>query len=341
MNNRVLRLVLLSSVIFISTGGLKLAAEETRKVEETEETADKQSESRTVRPKMDLAFCIDTTGSMEGEISLVKDKVKDLVAKLCSGKPAPIVRVGLVAYRDTTDDYVTKVYDFTGDIDKFVKDISALSAQGGGDEPEAVDVAIRTAVDKLKWDSSKKTAKLLFLIGDAGPHSNVTGWESDCRKAIASGIQINTIGCDGLEQFSGGVGTDFFQKVAKLTDGSFETLAYRQVVTDASGGKTTFLRSGGRSYELTSAARDEWKKGASVLAETGKARPVTISPARRAAGLEGGSGGGFFRTRGSLGATAAASFAPTIVDRRESNLDSIMYGAALKKSRETLDVEYK
>ncbi len=330
MNNRVLKVVLLSSVIFAGTSGLKLAALESKKPVEKSEAAEESSKKQT-RPKMDLAFCIDTTGSMQGEIDLVKDKVRDLVAKLCAGKPAPIVRVGLVAFRDTTDDYVTKVYDFTDDIDKFVKDISALQAQGGGDAPEAVDTAIRTAVEKLKWDESKKTAKLLFLIGDAGPHSSIplSTWEGTCHRAIANGIQINTIGCEGLEQFSEKDGAGFFKQVAKLTDGRFETLAYRQVVTNSDGSEKTLLRSGGRSYEVSSGAKDEWKKGASALAGAGKAKAIVPSGAR------------FYRTRGSIEGTSAAGFAPPVVDRRESNLDSIMFGAALKKSKETLNVEYK
>ncbi len=72
--------------------------------------ADEAVKQSADRPVLDLAFLIDTTGSMGGEIEMVKKKTKDLVAKLASGKPAPVVRVGLVAYRDRGDEYVTKVF---------------------------------------------------------------------------------------------------------------------------------------------------------------------------------------------------------------------------------------
>ena len=96
------------------------------------------AEPSKAKPKIDLAFCIDTTGSMQGEIDVVKTKTKEIVAKLSGTKPIPEIRVGLVAYRDRGDTYVTKVFQFSGNVDQVVKDISSLQADGGGDEPEAV-----------------------------------------------------------------------------------------------------------------------------------------------------------------------------------------------------------
>ncbi|MBX9720181.1 MAG: VWA domain-containing protein, partial [Candidatus Obscuribacterales bacterium] len=88
------------------------------------------------KPRIDLAFCIDTTGSMQNEINAVKTKTKEIVAKLSGSKPAPDIRVGLVAYRDHGDAYLTKVFQFSDNIDQVVKDISSLEANGGGDAPE-------------------------------------------------------------------------------------------------------------------------------------------------------------------------------------------------------------
>ncbi len=287
------------------------------------------------RPRMDLAFCIDTTGSMQGELDVVKTKMKELVAKLSSTKPVPDIRVGLVAFRDRGDDYVTKVFQFTEDIDKIVKDISDLQAGGGGDAPEAVNQALHTAVTDLKWDESKKATKVLFLIGDAGPnqYSGDFNWKTECSNAIGRGIQINTIGCNGLEHFPTGQGTDVFQEIAKRTDGRFETLAYRQEVVSAEGRKETLISSGGAVYRVKSADKDGWKAGAASLMAKGAAEKtsavtstairgrltrearvaspmmmsvMSASPAPASAGYGGGSG-----------------FA-----RSDSNLDSILLSGA-------------
>lgn len=311
-------------------------------------------EKKKTRPKMDLAFCIDTTGSMQGEIDMVKAKVKDLVAKLCSGNPAPIVRVGLVAFRDRGDEYVTKVYPFSDDIDKFVKDISELQAAGGGDGPESVNEALHVSVDNLAWDGSNKTAKLLFLIGDAEPHFYVNDykWEDECRKAIAKGIQINTLGCDGLEA-SGGKGVDVFKQIAKLTDGQFENLAYRQIVKDDSGRETTIISSGGASYAVAEGAAGEWKRGAKELSTMGKARALSAAPlASRSVGMTRAKMSSFSAAAGVPGSEMAGGMAgdmaaadmaytaPAAANRKDSNLDSLMYDAAMKKAKEKLDVDF-
>lgn len=352
--------MLIATTLVLSCGaGMKLAAKdmESKGGTELKTALPDAKEQKKERPQMDLAFCIDTTGSMQGEIDMVKEKVKSLTAKLCTGKPAPIVRIGLVAFRDRGDTYVTRVYPFTDDVDSFVKDISSLQADGGGDEPEAVNEALHAAVHDLTWSKEKKTAKLLFLIGDAGPsfYVNDFKWNEESSKAIAQGIQINTIGCDGLESSAtnGTSGVDVFKQIAKLTDGQFEMLAYKTQVTNADGSSSTVIRSGGESYEVADAASREWKKGARALEKAGMAsrlsastiaRPMAMPAAAKAryggfaAGAPGGGGAGAMAADmmvTSRGATLRS------IDRGTNNLDEIMFGAALKKAKDKLNVEYK
>lgn len=331
------------------------------------ESSDAQPPAR--RPHLDIAFCIDTTGSMQNEIDNVKTKVKQLVAKLAGGKPAPIVRVGLVAYRDRGDDYVTKTFPFSDNIDNVVKDISALEADGGGDTPEALNQGLHAALHDLKWDEDKKTAKLLFLIGDAGPHEYAGdfNWQTESKQAISRGIQINTIACEGLQNTPAPQGIDIFQKIAKLTDGAFESLAYRQEVV-TSGGKTeTRVSSLGATYSV-SAPGESWRSGVADLAAKGlakketraagvmataKARPMRAFPGAAAGmagapmapttlssfvGAAGGRGEAIYGDEGSMSAFADSSGS---VSRRDSNLDDILLKAAKKKAAEALNVEYE
>lgn len=236
--------------------------------------AEKQEGDSKQRPKIDLAFCIDTTGSMQGEIDAVKSKTKEIVAKLSSSKPAPDIRVGLVAFRDRGDEYVTKVFQFSDNIDQVVKDISSLNADGGGDEPEAVNEALHSSVSDLSWSKDKKAVKLLFLIGDAGPSSypNDYNWEAESKNAISQGIQINTIACGGMA--SGSSAHDVFQTIAKLADGKSEFLTYRQEIVDANGEKTTMVASGGKMYKVDRKAASHWREGADSLMASGAAAPM-------------------------------------------------------------------
>jgi Mg-chelatase subunit ChlD len=315
---------------------------------ESEQTSVEKKVS--ARPHMDLAFCIDTTGSMQGEIDMVKAKTKSLVAQLSVGKPSPIVRVGVVAYRDIGDEYVTKVFPFSDDIDKVVKDISDLKAAGGGDGPEAVDKGLHAAIKELKWGADKHAAKILFLIGDAGPHGVASDldWRADCRAAIASGIQINTIGCAGLEGYSAPSGVDVFKQIAHLADGKFESLAYRQETVDSLGRKSTIVNAGGATYALSRAgtAGDGWKKEVAagnikpIASSRGTEMPASPASAPRFARAKmstmmAGAGGSLGESGSSFAGLAPAA-PPMPGNRGDNNLDDIMLRDARERANSVL-----
>ncbi len=69
------------------------------------------------RPRMEVCFVLDTTGSMTGLIEGAKQKIWSIANEMISTKPTPEIRLGLVAYRDRGDEYVTKTFDLTNDID--------------------------------------------------------------------------------------------------------------------------------------------------------------------------------------------------------------------------------
>jgi hypothetical protein len=284
------------------------------------------AETKAARPHMDLAFCIDTTSSMQSEIDMVKTKTKELVAKLGSGHPAPIIRVGLVAFRDRGDEYVTKVFPFTEDVDKIVKDISSLAAVGGGDGPESVNEALHVAVNDLKWDTRKGTTKVLFLIGDAAPHhyANDFNWNTESRKAINSGIQINTIGCGGLDAYPAAEGVDVFKKIALLTDGKYEPLAYRQEVVNSAGRKETLISSGSAVYRVKSARADAWKEGAAKLEARGMLEKIA-TPASPVRG----------RAFGATASFAAEPMSASTIDRKENNLADVLLQGALSAAKKS------
>jgi hypothetical protein len=300
------------------------------------------------RPHIDLAFCIDTTGSMSSEIENVKAKTKELVAKLAGGKPTPVIRVGLVAYRDKGDDYVTKVFPFSDDIDKVVKDITSLKADGGGDTPEAVTEGLHATINDLKWSDDKKTLKLLFLIGDAEPNHSKLDWKAEARSAISHGIQINTLGCQGLE---GGPGVTVFQEIAKLADGKFESLAYRQTVIGADGKAETVIASGGRMYKVRGKSADSWKAGAAALSARGEAESMPVAAAAPMAEAAGDMAFGGMRERslapGRPMATSArrggygGAAAPMSVSRAENNLADVVFQATKEAAAKKLNVEFK
>ncbi|MBN1239980.1 MAG: VWA domain-containing protein, partial [Gammaproteobacteria bacterium] len=52
------------------------------------------------KPKIDVVFVLDTTGSMSGLIQTAKEKIWSIATTMASAQPTPEIRIGLVAYRD-------------------------------------------------------------------------------------------------------------------------------------------------------------------------------------------------------------------------------------------------
>jgi hypothetical protein len=183
------------------------------------------TDQQTDRPVLDVVFALDTTGSMGGLLEGAKQKIWSIASRMASGTPTPRVRVGLVAYRDQGDAYVTKVFALSEDLDAVYKDLQSFVADGGGDGPEAVQAALADAVDKMKWSDSKRAAKMIFLVGDAPAHSqDQAPLLAASKRAIARGIVVNAVRCGG-----DAVVESQFREVARLADGRFDSI-------DQSGG---------------------------------------------------------------------------------------------------------
>src|SRR5689334_14827162 len=84
-------------------------------------------------PKIEVVFCLDTTGSMGGLIAGAKQKIWSICNQIAGGKPSPDLKVGLVAYRDRGDEYITKVFDLSEDLDAIHGHLKGFVAKGGGD----------------------------------------------------------------------------------------------------------------------------------------------------------------------------------------------------------------
>src|SRR4051795_10624150 len=94
------------------------------------------------KPRVEVVFCLDTTGSMGGLIDGAKAKIWAICNQIAGGKPTPDLKVGLVAYRDKGDAYITQVHDLTDDLDTIHAKLKTFRAEGGGDLPEHVNQAL-------------------------------------------------------------------------------------------------------------------------------------------------------------------------------------------------------
>lgn len=173
-------------------------------------------------PRVEVVFALDTTGSMSGLIDGAKRKIWSLAQFIGSGQPKPDLRVGLVAYRDRGDAYVTRFYDLSDDLDAVFEHLQSFQADGGGDGPEDVNSALADAIDKSSWTDGQNTLKLIYLVGDAPPHDDYADGPSSktlARRAKDKGIRINTVRCgsDSSTQLA-------FNRISTIASGEYASI---------------------------------------------------------------------------------------------------------------------
>jgi Mg-chelatase subunit ChlD len=171
------------------------------------------------KPRIEVCFVLDTTGSMGGLIEGAKQKIWSIANEMISAQPTPELKLGLIGYRDRGDDYVVKSFGLTDDIDAIYGHLREFQAGGGGDTPESVNEALAEAIHKMPWSSDNKVLKIIFLVGDAPPHMdypNGPKYPDLCKAAAKKDLIINTIQCGEMAETK-----PIWQEIAKLSEGSY------------------------------------------------------------------------------------------------------------------------
>ena len=148
---------------------------------------------------LEMVFVLDTTGSMGGLLEGAKQRIWGIVNEVMQSASHPNVKIGLVAFRDRGDEYVTSVVPLTEDLDKVYTTLMDYRAAGGGDTAENVRRALSDAIDEAGWSKqSRNVAQIIFLVGDAPPHNdyrNERDTLESARIAVERGMLVNTIQC--------------------------------------------------------------------------------------------------------------------------------------------------
>ena len=116
------------------------------------------------------------------------------------------------------DAYVTRVHDLDDDLDRVYQRLQRFRADGGGDTPEHVGRALHEAVHQMSWDGDAEVVKIVYLVGDAPPHTDYQdgyGYERAASAAARKGIQVHTVRCGDDAQTE-----TVWRQIARLGAGS-------------------------------------------------------------------------------------------------------------------------
>lgn len=176
---------------------------------------------------LDLALVVDTTGSMGDEMAYLQAELDSIVARLKREAGNLDLRIGLIVYRDTGDDYVVRSIPFTGNIGGLRATLARQEAAGGGDTPEAVDQAV-AAAERMQWRPG--AAKAMLLVADAPPHEEgIAPTLASTERLRARGVQIVPVAASGVEDKAEYV----MRTMAALTQGRYIFLTDDSGVGDA------------------------------------------------------------------------------------------------------------
>lgn len=171
------------------------------------------------RPQIEVAFVLDTTGSMSDLIEGAKRKIWSIANEILETEAQADVKFALIGFRDRSDDYVTQPFDLTPDINGVYGNLLQFQASGGGDRPESVNQALNEAVTQLNWSPDPATLRLVFLVGDSPPHMDYQDdvkYPRTLELAEQRDITINTVLAGGASD-TGAI----WREIARLGGGAF------------------------------------------------------------------------------------------------------------------------
>lgn len=174
------------------------------------------------RPEIEIAVCLDTSGSMDGLIESAKQKLWGVVTDLGTAKPNPRLRVALYQYGNNSLDqnsgWVQQLCPLTDDLDTVYGKLFALRTNGG---TEYVARVVKDASERLEWSTNSGTLRMIVVAGnEPATQDTQVRLEDACKLAAGRGIIVNTVFCGGEAEGRGGGWAD----AAKFADGRYSAI---------------------------------------------------------------------------------------------------------------------
>ena len=193
---------------------------------------------------LDLMLMVDTTGSMGDELKYLQKELASVVEHIDLQSGNMQIRVSVNFYRDESDDYIVRSFEFSGNIEEVLQQLAAQDADGGGDYPEAVHKALDSILQEHQW--APDATKICFFVMDAPPHSEteIKGINEQMTKTVkamaAEGIRLIPVASSGVN-----TETEFLLRSwAVMTGGTYTFL------TDHSGVGNSHLEPTVGEYEV-------------------------------------------------------------------------------------------
>ena len=141
---------------------------------------------------------MDLSGSTNGLIDDLRDHIWDIALQFKAVKPAPLLRIGLVAYSrpsfGKSTGYAKLLSPLTEDLDQLSFDLFSIHPYiEKGDQ--LVGSAIQMAVRSPAWSREPDAIKIIFVIGNGGVNMGAVNFRDACDEALLKKIIVYPVFC--------------------------------------------------------------------------------------------------------------------------------------------------
>jgi len=173
-------------------------------------------------PVVEIAICLDTSGSMSGLIDAARQKLWAIVNEFVFVDPQPVLRVALYTFgndgHNAENGWVRQETGLTEDLDLVSKLLFEQTTNGG---TELVGRVVRAATRELSWSAEPDALKLIVVAGNESADQDLVVRYADASsEAIAADVMVNAIYCGA----PGHADAPGWKQVALLADGQFTAI---------------------------------------------------------------------------------------------------------------------
>jgi hypothetical protein len=233
-------------------------------------TGSSYSPSRS-REVIDVVFCLDLSGSTNGLIDDVRERIWEVINQVNSYRPAPEFRIGVVGFSRPSfgakTGYVKILQDLTGDFDQLNHELYKLKPSiEKGDQ--LVGQALKVSIKNMSWSGESGSLKVIYLVGNGMVNMGYNNdYRDACEMAVKNNIIINTLYCRTrnnaekelpgwreIARLSGGEQHDIrIHKRTPLVLTSPDLIEFRQLAANFSATYLYYGKNGNERYKIMAA----------------------------------------------------------------------------------------
>ncbi len=175
-------------------------------------------------PPVDVVFCLDLSGSTNGIVDRMRNRIWDYVHVLTNSNPKIDFRIGFVGFARPSfgkeNYYIKVISDLTHDIEGLTNELLKMRTQiEKGDQ--FVGPALRVCANNISWNERPDAIKVLFLGGNGLVNTGGEHYSKAVQACVDKGIIINTVFLLNNPTMSEQSG---WEDIAKLGNGKYTSM---------------------------------------------------------------------------------------------------------------------